>query len=471
MSRRVVSPTIGRTPDGRVSPSIRHHYDAVVVGAGLGGLTAAAFLCRFGYEVLVLESAEEVGGRCAVREIDGVSFSVGANTFGFRVCQILSTLGITLPRVPASNRIIFPNFDFAYPLTASTVMRLWRSGVRVSAMLRALVLARTRRGATEKWSYLDLLEARIPSPLLRELLLLEAWYLGADPTLLAPSAFDGFTGHRYGYDRPFCPAEGPTAIGDSLTRYIRAHGGRVETACAVSAITSDGQRVTGVSCDHGWIAADAVISNADLARTVALAQPSHRLASVTSNLEKHHTGLPFACVLAMVEERALHAVLPATSILLAGMPVQACLRTLLDGELPENPIVNVVIAGSLQARGREGGLCPITILAPWPRSPVSLDATARFEGAVLATVERFLPHLARAIRHARLLTPPEYERRWGFTSVAAPVIDSWQYQKQSWRLPLQGFYGVGSTVLPEGSHSASAMESGRSCAVDIHEQS
>lgn len=471
MSGSVASSAIGRRPEGRASRSIRDRYDIVVVGAGLGGLTAAAFLCRFGYDVLVLESAEMVGGRCAVREVDGVSFSVGANTFAFRVCEILATLGVRLPRVPASNRIIFPSLDLAYPLTASTVMRLWQSGVRVSAMLRALVLSRTRRVTAEKWSYLDLLEARIPSPPLRELLLLEAWYLGADPTLLAPSVFDGFTGHRYGYDRPFCPTEGPTAIGESLTRYIRAHGGQVETACAVSAITSDGQRVTGVSCDHGWIAAEAVISNADLARTVALVQPSQQLASVTLNLDQHHAGLPFACVLAMVEERALRAALPATSILLAGMPVQACLQTLLDGELPKNPIVNVVIAGSLRARSREGGLCPITVLAPWPRSPVSADATARFEGVVLATIERFLPQLARAIKHTRLITPSEYERRWGFTSVAAPVLDSWQYRKQSWQLPLEGLYAVGSTVLPEGSHSASAMESGRSCAIDIHRRS
>ncbi len=41
-----------------------NHYDIIVIGAGIGGLTAAALLARAGYGVLVLESHIELGG-CA----------------------------------------------------------------------------------------------------------------------------------------------------------------------------------------------------------------------------------------------------------------------------------------------------------------------------------------------------------------------------------------------------------------------
>jgi phytoene dehydrogenase-like protein len=41
---------------------VRSHYDAVVVGAGHNGLTAAAYLARAGLQVLVLERLDHVGG-------------------------------------------------------------------------------------------------------------------------------------------------------------------------------------------------------------------------------------------------------------------------------------------------------------------------------------------------------------------------------------------------------------------------
>ena len=54
-------------------------YDVVVIGAGLGGLTAGSILAKRGKKVLVLEQSDRVGGCCSTYEIDGYKFDIGAS--------------------------------------------------------------------------------------------------------------------------------------------------------------------------------------------------------------------------------------------------------------------------------------------------------------------------------------------------------------------------------------------------------
>src|ERR1700676_440599 len=59
--------------------------DAVVIGAGPNGLTAAATLARRGWKVLVLEARERPGGACYSEELTlpGFVHDVGAAFFPF----------------------------------------------------------------------------------------------------------------------------------------------------------------------------------------------------------------------------------------------------------------------------------------------------------------------------------------------------------------------------------------------------
>jgi len=49
-------------------PGSASSYDAIVVGAGHNGLTAAAYLARAGLSTLVVERREIVGGACVTEE-------------------------------------------------------------------------------------------------------------------------------------------------------------------------------------------------------------------------------------------------------------------------------------------------------------------------------------------------------------------------------------------------------------------
>ena len=70
--------------------------DAAIIGGGLAGLTAAAYLARAGRDVAVLEKARRVGGRAVTREQKQFRFNLGAHALYVRgqAYQTLQELGV-----------------------------------------------------------------------------------------------------------------------------------------------------------------------------------------------------------------------------------------------------------------------------------------------------------------------------------------------------------------------------------------
>jgi phytoene desaturase len=56
-------------------------YDIVVIGSGVGGLTAAALLSKAGYKTLVVEKLSFTGGRCSTVDYHGYKLPTGAIMF------------------------------------------------------------------------------------------------------------------------------------------------------------------------------------------------------------------------------------------------------------------------------------------------------------------------------------------------------------------------------------------------------
>ena len=58
------------------------HYDFIILGSGMGGLTAAAVLAKNGYQVLVLEKNHQIGGSLQVFSRDKCVFDTGVHYIG-----------------------------------------------------------------------------------------------------------------------------------------------------------------------------------------------------------------------------------------------------------------------------------------------------------------------------------------------------------------------------------------------------
>lgn len=448
--------------------------DVIVVGAGLGGLSAAAELSRGGLRVLVLEATAHAGGRCGTRIVEGSRFAVGANTFGIRTERELARHAVPRPFFPAPFRIVYRGQHVRFPLDRSSLSALKTLGFSMpQVLITAIKIAwAIRREPPAAESYRGILRRLFGGRGGAELLEVEAWYLGAYPDELPASCLETFFGLRYGFHRPVYPIDGAHRIPEALVEAIRRAGGEVRTGHPVEAIRIEGGAASGVRCAGDEIpAAVAVVSNLELGATLRLADPVPELAALAETAATWRRGLSFATLLLLLKPGACGLASPGPrgaapgSTLLADAPVDRVISELEAGRLPDTSILNVV---QTQALAEEvPGEVALSLLALWPRSPVAAQESRRFVEAALDRLERFDPGFRSALLWHRLVTPDEYQAVFGFSSCPSPVQESPLYEKSGWRLPVARLYNVGTTVQPRGCHTGSAIESGRLCAAEI----
>lgn len=77
-------------------------YDVIVIGSGLGGISAAALLAHAGYKTLVVEKFERLGGRFSTIEYKGFKLPTGAIgiEMGGTVEQVFKEVGVPFEVTP-----------------------------------------------------------------------------------------------------------------------------------------------------------------------------------------------------------------------------------------------------------------------------------------------------------------------------------------------------------------------------------
>jgi phytoene desaturase len=298
-----------------------------VIGSGMAGLTAGAYLAREGHRVVVYEQFPKPGGVTATITQDGFSWDLGPLILeGFGPdeigAKILREIGVPDSRVlamatdPCDRGIVFP--DFALWRPAEYQGELWRKDLlaglfpqdgrgldryyrfshrmeglaalgrrsemrdsgailadRLRMVLRFLGVKRFAKLSaaelTERFFRSEKLRA-VYTGILADMMVTPGEFPALGVPLLNPeTAFDARIlegGARPG-SRPVyrCIRGGCGSLVSAVQEVLAAAGGVVRTSAAVTRITTDGGAVTGVVVDGKNEPADLVVSTAGARET------------------------------------------------------------------------------------------------------------------------------------------------------------------------------------------------------------
>lgn len=289
--------------------SSRASYDAIVVGAGIGGLTLASLLTRAGLDTLVVERHDRVGGYAhsfrrgrylfdsAVHLVGGcdpVSYEGGG-----LLHQVLDAVGARercdFVRVDPCYAALFPGTEFEAPGELDDFVRRHaelfpaeKKGIK-QFIQECLNIRREVRAAAEldssvavmhvpnrfptllhyrRATLADVLDAHLQSPQLKAMLAALWPYLGLPPsrvsflyyaTMLMSYVADGAFYCRGSFQR----------FADALAATVTEARGEILLRSAVRRIVVEDGRARGVLLENGQqISAPRVFSNADARQTV-----------------------------------------------------------------------------------------------------------------------------------------------------------------------------------------------------------
>lgn len=325
-----------RTDSGRrARADVPSEVDVAIVGAGLGGLVAAARLAQRGLRVAVFESHYTAGG-CATQFTRGPKsarwhFDVGLHYVGDcreggTIPRILSEIGahpVEFDEMDPGgfDTLVFPDFRFRIPADLDQYrdrlvatfpherrgidgyVRLVRAVMKVSRLMERhegrrpplLELARValdglRLGPHRNATIGQVLDGLVRDPKVRAVMLGQSGDYGLPPSRASALLHMGLAGHYF--RGAFYPKGGGQVIADRISERIEDLGGSIHLRTAVERILIEGGRASGVRLAPRAgepardVRAKLVVSNADIKRTLLeLVGPAHLPASWVTRAE------------------------------------------------------------------------------------------------------------------------------------------------------------------------------------------
>jgi len=274
------------------------NYDIIVIGAGLGGLTAGAKLAREGMKVLVIEQHSQPGG-CAttfrrgaftlevgLHEMDGPSSRDMKN----RIFSELDVNGnVEFVTVPEFYRFIKGDLAVTIPhdpqLAAVRLSEMFPDETEGISRYFDRLLNPKKKAPGDSDTDISVgafLDSIIKNEDLKLILLGNLGYFHDDPYSLSLAYYSVAEGSYYTNGASYIRG-GSQKLSDHLAGYIKSHGGEVLLNHLVTGVTVKDGRATGVTCrkrndpSHDTIeaTADEIVANNAIPALADLLPPEY----------------------------------------------------------------------------------------------------------------------------------------------------------------------------------------------------
>lgn len=475
-------------------PNSSVSHPIIIIGAGIGGLSAAIRLASVGRRVVMLEQNAQVGGKMSQFVSDGFRWDTGPSVITMRhvFAELFATAGrrledyLSFVPVEPLTRYFYPDgtvLDASqhWPKMAAQLERLEPRDVE--GYLRFLAYAARLHRVTgpafiydqppslrsltrvvpwdvlkiDPWFTLNqVIRQHVRSPHLRQLLQRFATYVGADPfqapATLAVIAHVELTGGVW------YPQGGVYAIASALARLATELGVEIRTNCPVQQILVKNRRATGVRlADDSMLDANVLIANVDVATVYQQLLPPE---IATPPRRQRLTAPEPSCsgYVMLLGVEGEHPSLAHHNIFFASDYQREFTEIFQQGIPPNDPTIYVAITSKSDPDHAPLGCENWFVLVNAPALGSGFDwATqeADYRQRVFAKLASFGFDLQPHLRSQTIFTPVDLAQRTGAWRGALYGISSNQ-ALNAFRRPhnrsvhVRGLYFVGGTTHPGG---------------------
>lgn len=467
-------------------------FDVVVIGAGNGGLTAAATLARRGVNVLVLERHNVPGGcgtsfcrgrfefEVALHQLSGM----GSPEYPGPLRGLLTQLGVMdkldfvpmtdLYRVTVGDRIditLRPDWEETVGILSDRFPREKEAIQRFFDFLKAYFIEvisafymKDPETSREKYprffthalrSTQEVLDQYFEDPLLKFVITPYWAYMGLPPRHLS---FNDFAALMFSYIefKPYHLRGGSQAMSNAIADAIITAGGSIRYNCGAKQIVVKDGAVRGVITDEGdEIRADYVISNASKITTyMELLDPREVPGSVIPELRQASVSQSAFCVYMGLDCTPGEAGIPeSTHFISQSVDVDGGYEKMKVVDIDDRDFLMMTCYDLIVPDFSPPGSCQVTLVTlkygdAWLRVPPARYADTKFKmgDAMVSLAEKVYPGLRNHVEEMEIATPITHLRYLGHPRGAIYGFDHFRKDSTMFVPPrshLKGLHGAG----------------------------